>query len=169
MTNGAAPGGGGESDAASNGKMGQDGDFAHAAEAIHQAVQNNPDIANLSHQVITENTPQGLRIQLVDQDGRPMVQNGSNEPMAYTRKLLAAVGAIVATLSNRVSIAGHTGGNDSAATGGSRPAAPTKPATCCRPVALAVTASMKLRARPGPNRCCPKTPTRRPIAVSPSC
>ena len=40
----------------------QDGDFAHAAEAIHQAVQDNPDIANLSNQVITENTPQCLRI-----------------------------------------------------------------------------------------------------------
>jgi len=48
----------------------QDADFAHAAEAIHQAVQDNPDIANLSHQVITENTPQGLRIQLVDQEGQ---------------------------------------------------------------------------------------------------
>ena len=56
-------------------------------------MQDNPDIANLSHQVITENTPQGLRIQLVDQDGRPMFQNGSNEPMPYTKKLLAAVGA----------------------------------------------------------------------------
>jgi chemotaxis protein MotB len=120
LTNGTAQGGGGsDADATANGKAGQDGDFAHAAEAIHQSVQNNPDIANLSHQVITENTPQGLRIQLVDQDGRPMFQNGSNEPMPYTKKLLAAVGAIVATLPNRVSIAGHTGGNDSAATGGS--------------------------------------------------
>jgi chemotaxis protein MotB len=90
----------------------QDGDFAHAAEAIHQAVQDNPDIANLSHQVITENTPQGLRIQLVDQDGRPMFQQGSNEPMPYTKKLLAAVGGIVAGLPNRVSISGHTSGND---------------------------------------------------------
>jgi chemotaxis protein MotB len=96
----------------------QDGEFAHAAEAIHQAVQDNPDIANLSHQVITENTPQGLRIQLVDQDGRPMYQQGSNEPMPYTKKLLAAVGAIVASLPNRVSISGHTAGNDSAANGG---------------------------------------------------
>ncbi|HSS13091.1 MAG TPA: flagellar motor protein MotB [Rhizomicrobium sp.] len=92
----------------------QDGDFAHAAEAIHQAIQDNPDIANLSHQVITENTPQGLRIQLVDQDGRPMFQQGSNEPMPYTRKLLAAVGAIAAGLPNRVSISGHTSGNDAA-------------------------------------------------------
>ena len=120
LTNGPSQGGASsDADATANGKAGQDGDFAHAAEAIHQSVQNNPDIANLSHQVITENTPQGLRIQLVDQDGRPMFQNGSNEPMPYTKKLLAAVGAIVATLPNRVSIAGHTGGNDSAAIGGS--------------------------------------------------
>src|SRR6185295_5020804 len=90
----------------------QDGDFAHAAEAIHQAVQDNPDIANLSRQVITENTPQGLRIQLVDQDGRPMFQQGSTEPMPYARKLLAAVAGIVAALPNRVSISGHTSGND---------------------------------------------------------
>ena len=96
----------------------QASDFAHAAEAIHQAVQDNPDIANLSHQVITENTPQGLRIQLVDQDGRPMFQPGSNEPMPYTRKLLAAVGGIISSLPNRVSIAGHTTGNDAATAGG---------------------------------------------------
>ena len=90
----------------------QDGEFAHAAEAIHQAVQDNPDIANLSHQVITENTPQGLRIQLVDQDGRPMFKQGSTEPMPYARKLLAAIGGIISTLPNRVSIGGHTSGND---------------------------------------------------------
>jgi chemotaxis protein MotB len=97
----------------------QDGEFAHAAEAIHQAVQDNPDIANLSHQVITENTPQGLRIQLVDQDGRPMFQQGSTEPMPYTKKLLAAIGGIISSLPNRVSISGHTGSNDSTGAGGS--------------------------------------------------
>jgi chemotaxis protein MotB len=90
----------------------QDGEFSHAAEAIHQAIQDNPDIANLSHQVITENTPQGLRIQLVDQDGRPMFKQGSTEPMPYARKLLAAIGGIISALPNRVSISGHTSGND---------------------------------------------------------
>ncbi|HEY0302323.1 MAG TPA: flagellar motor protein MotB [Rhizomicrobium sp.] len=59
----------------------QDGEFAHAAEAIHQAIEDNPDIAKLSKQVMIENTPQGLRIQLVDQDGRPMFQPGTSEPM----------------------------------------------------------------------------------------
>ena len=120
MANGATQGGANsDSTSTSDAKSGQNGDFAHAAEAIRQAVQDNPDIANLSHQVITENTPQGLRIQLVDQDGRPMFQQGSTEPMPYTRKLLAAVAGIIATLPNRVSISGHTGGNDNTATGSS--------------------------------------------------
>jgi chemotaxis protein MotB len=96
----------------------QDSDFAHAAEAIRQAIQNNPDIANLSHQVILENTPQGLRVQLVDQDGRPMFRQGSSEPMPYTRTLLSAIGAIVSALPNRISVSGHTAVNDVAATGG---------------------------------------------------
>ena len=89
----------------------QDGDFAHAAEAIRQAVQDNPDLANLSHQVILESTPQGMRIQLVDQEGRPMFQPGSNEPLPYAKKLLSAVGGIISALPNRVSISGHTSGS----------------------------------------------------------
>src|SRR5215469_4325968 len=69
----------------------QDGEFAHAAEAIHQAMQESPDIADLSRQVIVEQTPQGLRIQLVDQDGRPMFQSGTAIPMPYTRILLIQI------------------------------------------------------------------------------
>jgi chemotaxis protein MotB len=114
MANGATQGGaGGTGESTSASKSAQDGEFAHAAEAIRQSVQDNPDLANLSHQVITEKTPQGLRIQLVDADGRPMFQQGSSEPMPYAKKLLAAVAGIVATLPNRVSIAGHTSGGDS--------------------------------------------------------
>jgi chemotaxis protein MotB len=97
----------------------QDSDFAHAAEAIRQSIQDNPDIANLSHQVILENTPEGLRVQLVDQDGRPMFRQGTAEPMPYTKKLLAVIGGIVSALPNRISISGHTAVNDAAATGGS--------------------------------------------------
>ena len=48
-----------------------------------------------------------------------MFKQGSTEPMPYTKKLLAAIGGIVSGLPNRISIGGHTAGNDSAATGGS--------------------------------------------------
>jgi len=114
MAAGGAEGGAnanGEANALAN--AAQDGEFNKAAEAIHQAMQDNPDLANLSKQVITEKTPQGLRIQLVDQDGRPMFAQSSNELTPAARKLLTAVGAIVSRLSNRVSIAGHTSGSDS--------------------------------------------------------
>jgi chemotaxis protein MotB len=86
----------------------QDGDFAHAAEAIHQAIKDNPEIAKLSQQVIMDQTPEGLRIQLVDQDGRPMFQAGTAEPMPYTRVMLQEIAKIIDRLPNRISISGHT-------------------------------------------------------------
>jgi chemotaxis protein MotB len=106
--------GGANSDSTSMSDAGsaQDGDFAHAAEAIRQSMQDSPDLANLSKQVILEKTPEGLRIQLVDQEGRPMFQPGSNQLMPYAKKLLAAVGGIVSQLPNRVSISGHSSGSD---------------------------------------------------------
>ena len=114
MAAGATQGGaGGSASSALQQNSAQDGSFDHAAEAIHQTLQENPDLANLSHQVIVEKTPQGLRIQLVDQDGRPMFQPGSSELMPYATKLLTAVGGIISSLSNRITIAGHTSGSDS--------------------------------------------------------
>lgn len=88
----------------------QNGDFAHAAEAIHQAIADNPDISALSKQVVVDQTPDGMRIQLVDQDGRPMFQQGTATPMPYARKLLETIAHVIDRLPNRVSIAGHTEG-----------------------------------------------------------
>lgn len=96
----------------------QNGDFAHAAEAIHQAIQDNPDIAALSKQVVMDQTPDGMRIQLVDQDGRPMFQQGTAAPMPYTRKLLETIAKVIDRLPNRVSIAGHTEGKQFSGPGG---------------------------------------------------
>jgi len=86
----------------------RNGEFAHAAEAIHQAIKDNPDLAALSKQVLMDQTPEGLRIQLVDQDGRPMFAAGTAEPLPYTRQLLAEIAKVIDRLPNRVSIAGHT-------------------------------------------------------------
>ena len=97
---------GGDSDSTSTST--ENGEFAHAAEAIHQSIRDNPDIAALSQQVMVDQTPEGLRIQLVDQDGRPMFQQGTAEPMPYTKRLLQAVAKIITRLPNRVSISGHT-------------------------------------------------------------
>jgi chemotaxis protein MotB len=85
-------------------------EFASAAEAIRQAMQESPDIAQLSKQVLVDQTPEGLRIQLVDQDGRPMFQPGTADPLPQAKKVLSAVARIIDRLPNRVSISGHTDG-----------------------------------------------------------
>jgi len=94
-------------------------DFASAAEAIRQAMQESPDIAALSKQVLVDQTPEGLRIQLVDQDGRPMFEPGTAQPLPQARKVLAAVAKIIDRLPNRISISGHTDGKAFTAPDGS--------------------------------------------------
>ena len=85
--------------------------FDSAAESIRQAMRDNPDLAELSRNVIIDETPEGLRIQIVDQDGRSMFPSGHAEPYERTRHLIEEVAKILVRLPNRVSISGHTDAN----------------------------------------------------------
>ena len=82
--------------------------FQSAAESIRQAMRENPDLAELSRNVIIDETPEGLRIQIVDQDGRSMFPPGYAEPYERTRMLLKTVAKTLLRLPNRISISGHT-------------------------------------------------------------
>ena len=95
-------------------------DFASAAESLRQAMQSMPELAELSKQLIIDQTPEGLRIQLVDQEGRSMFENGSARPNARAQTLLRAVSRVINRLPNRISITGHT----SSVAGSNRASAP---------------------------------------------
>jgi chemotaxis protein MotB len=82
--------------------------FASAAQSLRQALQDMPELAELSKQLLIDQTPEGLRIQLVDQDGRSMFQEGKVMPNDRARILLRAIAKVVNQLPNRVSISGHT-------------------------------------------------------------
>lgn len=82
--------------------------MANAASSIRQALEDNPDLAEVSNQVIVEETPQGLMIELVDQDGRSMFAEGSSLPNARVAQLVSALAPILAHLPNQLRIAGHT-------------------------------------------------------------
>jgi chemotaxis protein MotB len=82
--------------------------FASAAQSLRQSLQEMPELAELSKQILIDQTPEGLRIQLVDQDGRSMFKENSREPNDRARILLRAVAKVVNQLPNRVTIAGHT-------------------------------------------------------------
>jgi chemotaxis protein MotB len=96
-------------------------EFASAAESLRQAMQSMPELAELSKQLIIDQTPEGLRIQLVDQEGRSMFDPTSSRPNARAQLLLRTVSRVINQLPNRISITGHT----SAAPGSNRATLPT--------------------------------------------
>jgi chemotaxis protein MotB len=67
-----------------------------------------PELAELSKQIMIDQTPEGLRIQLIDQDGRSMFKENSREPNDRARILLRAISKIINQLPNRITISGHT-------------------------------------------------------------
>lgn len=73
-----------------------------------QAMQDNPDLRPLQDNVIFEKTPEGLRIQVVDQEGKPMFSSGSAEMLSATRELLSKMGEAISKLPNKVAVSGHT-------------------------------------------------------------
>jgi len=82
--------------------------FASAAQSLRQALQDMPELAELSKQILIDQTPEGLRIQLVDQDGRSMFKEGAAQPNDRARILLRAIARIINQLPNRITISGHT-------------------------------------------------------------
>ncbi|HZZ31177.1 MAG TPA: flagellar motor protein MotB [Phenylobacterium sp.] len=88
--------------------------FASAAQSLRQALQDMPELAELSKNIIVDETPEGLRIQLVDQEGRSMFNQGTATPNDRAKILLRAIAKIINQLPNRISIYGHT----SASSGG---------------------------------------------------
>ena len=85
--------------------------FAVAAQTLRQALQDMPELAELSKNIIVDMTPEGLRIQLVDQEGRSMFNQGRAEPNDRAKLLLRAVAKTINQLPNRISVYGHTSMN----------------------------------------------------------
>ncbi|GIL38641.1 flagellar motor protein MotB [Roseiterribacter gracilis] len=86
----------------------EDRKFKEAEAAIKQAIQSVPDLKEMQQNLIVDQTPEGLRIQIVDAAGKAMFPGGSSEPYDYTRKLLQQVQNVVDKLPNKLSIRGHT-------------------------------------------------------------
>jgi chemotaxis protein MotB len=82
--------------------------FQSAAQSLRQALQDMPELAELSKNIIVDQTPEGLRIQLVDQEGRSLFNEGQTQPNDRAKLLLRAVSKVIKPLPNRISISGHT-------------------------------------------------------------
>ncbi|HEY4250368.1 MAG TPA: flagellar motor protein MotB [Roseomonas sp.] len=82
--------------------------FDQAADQIRQAVAADPALADLARQLVIEQVPEGMRIQLLDAERQPMFALGGAAPNDRSRALIARVAQVIQRLPNAIAIAGHT-------------------------------------------------------------
>ena len=82
--------------------------FLDIKKKLDAALQKDPQLAELAKQLLIEVTPEGLRIQLLDQDDSPMFPSGSDKMYDKAKMLLKEVSKAITDIPNKVSVRGHT-------------------------------------------------------------
>ncbi|MXS81780.1 flagellar motor protein MotB [Nitrosomonas oligotropha] len=77
---------------------------------IEEAVENNPTLKKFANQLLLDITSDGLRIQIVDEQNRPMFALGKADLQPYTKTILREIGKMLNDVENKVSLSGHTDG-----------------------------------------------------------
>lgn len=89
-------------------KQQEEDQFKEAERAIQEAIQGVPQLKDLANSLMIDNTPEGLRIQLVDQEGLAMFPSGEALMHPHTRKALGLVSKVILEMPQDVAISGHT-------------------------------------------------------------
>jgi len=77
-------------------------------QELQTKINENPQLAKFKDQILFEITQDGLRIQIVDAENRPMFDIGSARLKPYFEDILLAMADTIKTVPNKVSISGHT-------------------------------------------------------------
>ena len=88
--------------------------FALAAASLRQALQDMPELTEVSKHMMVEETKDGLNIEIVDQDGRSMFPEGDKEPYPRTRAIIEKLAGPLKATPYRLSITGHTAASHTA-------------------------------------------------------
>ena len=75
---------------------------------IEEKINGNLKLAAMKSQLRLDMTRDGLRIQIVDADNRPMFPSGSAVVQPYMRDLLRDIGSVLGEVPNRLTLEGHT-------------------------------------------------------------
>jgi len=75
---------------------------------MERAIDDDPRLARFRNQIRIEITSEGLEVQIVDEQNRPMFDTGRAVLKDYTIEILHAIGGLLNGVDNAISIAGHT-------------------------------------------------------------
>jgi chemotaxis protein MotB len=82
--------------------------LAALSSKIADLIATNPKLNDFSSQIRMETTPDGLQIQIVDDQKRPMFDSGSAVVKPYMRDILREIGNALNGVENKISLDGHT-------------------------------------------------------------
>ncbi|MEX1198449.1 MAG: flagellar motor protein MotB [Pseudohongiellaceae bacterium] len=82
--------------------------FRELQRDIQAVMQAEPRLRELRDQLRIYVVPEGLLIQLLDSERRPMYERGSDAVAPYMRELLRSIAPLLNQLPNRINISGHT-------------------------------------------------------------
>jgi chemotaxis protein MotB len=75
---------------------------------LEAAIDNSPTLKQFRKQLLLDITAEGLRIQIVDEQNRPMFALAKAELKPYTKEILHEIGTVLNEVPNKVSLSGHT-------------------------------------------------------------
>ena len=77
-------------------------------QQVKDKIAQSSALSAMSSQIRLDMTHEGLRIQIVDEQNRPMFASGSAVVESHMRELLRAIGSVLAEVPNRITLEGHT-------------------------------------------------------------
>jgi len=77
-------------------------------QALEEAIERSQALEPFKDQLLLDITPEGLRIQIVDKENRPMFDLGSAQLRGYSTAILQELGGLINQVPNKISITGHT-------------------------------------------------------------
>lgn len=86
----------------------EDREFQQIAEQIEQAIEASAELSELEDSIKVDQTSQGLRIQLLDQERYALFESGSAGMSEKTQELIRAVANIIKDMPQKIEVSGHT-------------------------------------------------------------
>jgi chemotaxis protein MotB len=82
--------------------------FEKAAKEIKKAFEEDPSLSDLKDNIMVEQRPEGLKIEMLDSDRKAMFEEGGAVLSEFGKIILGRISELVQRMPNYISITGHT-------------------------------------------------------------
>jgi len=90
-------------DASEDGQM-----FDQGKNELNKAFESDPNLREFADNILVEQSPEGLKIEIMDSDKYPLYERGNNNLTVFGQKILAKMESVIVKMPNYISITGHT-------------------------------------------------------------